>query len=563
MMMAGELFLLEKTKLTILRNSIFRRGRGLTRLAVLSALGSLFVAGDYWFFYRMLVHMTSLPLAVGEILVIQLLNLLCLTFFSMLVFSNIITSISTMFMSRDLDLLISSPFGPMSVFISKALLTFINSSWMAAVFGVPIFAAYGKVYGAPWTYYAAFPAAMAPFLLIPSAVGIMVTLTLMRFFPARRTSQILSFIGLVFVAGLVMFFRFLQPEKFLGKKDIPEEEIVRFVEQLKTPDYGWMPSSMMAKTVKSAGVADWDAFVVEFAWLWIFAAIAVIFTLAAAFRFYYPAFSLSQGERERGAADSGRFFYRFLGRIISPVPLAARGMMMKDVKIFWRDAGQWSQLFMLGALIVVYIFNIRNLPLDTFFLKNLVSVANIGLAGVVLAAVASRFVFTTTSMEGASFWVVKSSPMSARSFLLAKFFLYLLPLMALAEILVVVSNALLGVDSFVMTVSAVAMAAMTLGITGLGVGMGAAYPTFDYENVAEVAVTTGAIAYMLVSVAFIGLMVIFVSGPVYEHLMSVFFRKSAGGAHVWLSYAGAASLTGAALYIPMRKGIQSLERMET
>jgi ABC-2 type transport system permease protein len=113
-----------------------------------------------------------------------------------------------------------------------------------------------------------------------------------------------------------------------------------------------------------------------------------------------------------------------------------------------------------------------------------------------------------------------------------------------------------------MTISALAMAAMTLGITALGVGMGAAYPKFDYESVAEVAVTTGAIAYMLVSVAFIGIMVIFVAGPVYAHLMEVFFRKSVGGANVWLSYAGAVVLTCAALYLPMRKGIESLKRME-
>jgi ABC-2 type transport system permease protein len=385
----------------------------------------------------------------------------------------------------------------------------------------------------------------------------------MRFFPARRTSQILSFIGLFFVAGLVMFFRFLQPEKFLSRKDIPEEEIIQFVERLKTPDYGWLPSTMLAKGVKSAGMADWDSFAMELAWLWVFAALALGVTALAAYKLYYAAFSISQGERERGFIDSRRAFYRVMERALAPLPQSARGLMMKDIRIFWRDTGQWSQLFMLGALIIVYIFNIRNLPLDTFFLKNLVSVMNIGLAGVVLAAVAARFVFTTTSMEGTSFWVIQSSPMSARSFLWSKFFLYLLPLLALAEILVIASNLLLGVDRFVMLVSAGAMAAMTLGITSLGVGMGAAYPKFDYENVAEVAVTTGAIAYMLVSLAFIGLMVVFVSGPVYVHLMTVFFRKSAGGVNVWLSYGGAALITAASLYFPMRKGIKSLETMET
>ncbi|MBI4666468.1 MAG: hypothetical protein HY751_08675 [Nitrospinae bacterium] len=552
---------LEKARIRLLINSF--RAISLGRLAILGGLGALFVAGDYFFFRRMLGYMAHLPFEVGEILIIQLLNLLCLTFFSMLVFSNIITAISTLFMSRDLDLLMSSPMPVMGVFGSKGLITLINSSWMAALFGIPIFVAYGEVYFAPWEYYAIFMAAFAPFLLIPSAMGILVTMALMRFFPARRIHQIFSFVGLVFIAGLVMFFRFLQPEKFLGKKDIPEQEILAFVKKLEAPEHEWLPSSMLARALQASARGEWDVFWTQSAWLWILAASAMAVMAVAAWRLYYQAWALSQGAREQGAPKEDRIFYRVTKRLLRKAPGEARGIILKDVKIFWRDTGQWSQLFMLAALIIVYIFNIRNLPLDTLFLKNIVSVMNIGLAGVVLAAVAARFVFPTTSVEGRSFWSLHSAPVDFRVFLWSKFFLYLFPLAALAEILVVVSNILLGVDRFVMTVSAASIMAMTVAITGLGVGMGAMYPKFDYENIAEVGVTTGAIIYMIISMAYIGVAVMFVSGPVYSHLAKIYLGRETGSIAIWASYAGVLFTSGVLTIIPMRMGVAALRKMES
>ena len=36
--------------------------------------------------------------------------------------------------------------------------------------------------------------------------------------------------------------------------------------------------------------------------------------------------------------------------------------MVKDIKTFLRDSTQWSQLFLLLALIVVYLYNFKVLP---------------------------------------------------------------------------------------------------------------------------------------------------------------------------------------------------------
>ena len=64
--------------------------------------------------------------------------------------------------------------------------------------------------------------------------------------------------------------------------------------------------------------------------------------------------------------------------------------MLKDLRLFFRDTTQWSQLILLAALLFVYLFNIKALPLFRgeqvpFFLVSVVSFLNLGLAGFVLA----------------------------------------------------------------------------------------------------------------------------------------------------------------------------------
>jgi len=557
------LSLLQKTRKRLWVNSFFRfDSKSLVKMGFLGALSFVFVVGDYWFFRRILFYFNELPANVGEILIIQMLNLLCLTFFSMLVFSNVITSISAMYMSRDLDLLISSPIPIVDVFISKLILTLINSSWMAVLFSMPVFIAYGQVYYAPWQYYAVTPVLLIPFLLIPCCLGVLITMSLMRFFPARRTYQILSFVGLIFIAGLVMYFRFLEPEKFLGK-DVPDEMIIAFVEKLKAPDYEWLPSSMMANSLQYGAFGDWERFTGVFFWFGAMAVAVVLVTILVASKIYYRGWTSSYGSSRLGSAPKReRLLYRAVRVFLSRASPNTRGMALKDIKLFWRDPGQWSQLFMLGALVIVYIFNIRNLPLNTLYLRSVVSVMNIGLAGVVLAAVAARFVFASTSVEGASFWAIKVAPVNFGMYLWGKFFLYLAPLLILAETLVVVSNILLGVDSYVMSVSAGAIALLTVGLTGLGVGMGAIYPKFDYENVAQIGVTSGAIIYMIISMAYAGVTVMLCARPVYTHLYKISLGRDIAGPEVWLSYLMMFVLTALFIYIPMKKGVVALENIE-
>lgn len=244
--------------------------------------------------------------------------------------------------------------------------------------------------------------------------------------------------------------------------------------------------------------------------------------------------------------------------------------MVKDFKNFFRDTTQWSQLLLLMALVVVYLYNFRVLPLDksplpTFFLQNLVSFLNMGLAGFVLAAVSGRFVFPAVSLEGYSFWIIRSSPISPRSFLWSKFWSSLVPLLILAELLIILSNRLLQVTPFMMVLSSVTLFFMTFGIVGLGVGTGALYPRFKVENVAQIASGFGGAFFMILSMVFIGAIVILEAWPVYTIFMAELNHRALSfgqWAGIVLSFSGVAALNATAVIVPMRLGVKSIAEMD-
>jgi ABC-2 type transport system permease protein len=238
--------------------------------------------------------------------------------------------------------------------------------------------------------------------------------------------------------------------------------------------------------------------------------------------------------------------------------------------LFFRDTSQWSQLFLLLALMVVYIYSFKMLPLEraampSFYLQNLISFLNLGMVGFVTSAVAVRFVFPAVSLEGASFWIIRSAPLSLRDFLWAKFWSSLLPLLILAELLIVLSNLLLKVTPFMMVLGAITVFLMTFGITGLGVGLGAVFPRFKHENAAQIPTGFGGIVYMLLTMLFIGTVVVLEAWPVYRIFTAQAFGgriAPSGWAVIAVSGVLVMTVNILAVVIPMKIGLERLKQRE-
>jgi ABC-2 type transport system permease protein len=570
----SDLALLLTPKWLTARNSSRNPGdryKGL--LLALLALG--FCAGIFWATDYVLSYIKELYVGPGlEFMELRfeinrrLLGMAVMTFMAVLIFSNVITALSTFFLSDDLELVGALPVSRDSLFLARFLEMMVDSSWMIVVFGTPVYIAFGVVYGAGAVYYLAIPAVTVPFILIPAGLGVIVTMALVSAFPARRIRDII-FLMAVFAAGILfVLFRFLQPEKLVNP-DV-QLEVMDFIRTLQAPMKSWMPNFWVTEIfaeLARGGLGPSGR--LYLALLWTsglgMGALALLFSRA----FYSDSFSKSQEATRTIISRSGP-----IGRLIQGMASifgpGTRQMVIKDTLFFMRDTTQWSQVFLLGAIVVIYIFNFRFLPLsrmgmDQFKLQNVVSYLNIGLAGFVVTALSARFVFPMVSLEGRAFWVVKTSPLSLKGFLWSKFLISALPLLVIGEFLIVVTNFYLQVSSVVWYVGVATICGMTFAICGMGVGLGARFPRFTAENPAKVATSFGGVIYMIVSMSVIGLVVLMEASPTYIYFMAGAQGRALGTGellYIAASFAVVIAALIAATVAPMSIGLRWIEKME-
>jgi ABC-2 type transport system permease protein len=113
-----------------------------------------------------------------------------------------------------------------------------------------------------------------------------------------------------------------------------------------------------------------------------------------------------------------------------------------------------------------------------------------------------------------------------------------------------------------MNVSIIGVFLLTLGLTGLGLGLGCLYPKFDYENISEISSNAGGVVYMTLALSFIGLILMLGARPVYVHLNERFLFKSIGGIDVPICYTLILILTGVTTFFPLSSGIRSLNKRD-
>jgi ABC-2 type transport system permease protein len=439
---------------------------------------------------------------------------------------------------------------------------------MVLLFSLPVFVAYGVVFEQTAAYYAIMATSLLPFVLIAAVIGIAIALCLVKTFPAQRLKDVLFLFTLFLFIGLYVLFRTLKPERLVD----PEAffTVIDYLTSLEAPTSAYLPSQWLADILGAFLFGHDSSMGFNLLLLWTSAAAMVVLLNLLFNRIFFSAWSKAQESRPARATLSG-LFDRLIRLITRPFSGRMRAVIDKDFRTFFRDTAQWSQLFLLCAIIGIYLYNFSVLPLDkspipTQQLRSIFAFLNMGLAGFVISAVAVRFAYPAISLEGLSFWIIRSSPMGLRGLLWCKFWVNFVFLALLSVILTVCSNYFLRVEPYMMIVSTTTVLLMTFGLTSLSVGFGAMYPRFRYENVAQIPSGYGGLLYMMCSVLFVGAVVVLEALPVHLLVTAAFQGRELAGFD-WIRIAASFALILAVCVVvfvaPMRAGLRRLEEMET
>ena len=537
---------------------------------LLTGVIGLFIAGylglSFWMFYFALKYVSRFT-GLGTVLTERLLYLLFAFLFALLLLSNLVIGYSNFFRNRETAFLLTSPVPRDAVFRWKFIESSLLASWAFLFLIAPLLAAFGLVRGVPWHFYAVTTALTALFIVLPGVAGAWLAIQVARFLD-RRSFQLLVVASLGLAGAGAAFWwksRPISEEMFETRTlEVLDQLLVKthFAMFPLLPSY-WLSSSVLQWADGALSAAAFFALVLT--------SHALFFGMLACTRLgnvFYDSASVVQSRTSIWSRWGSTKKLRAAATDSAPGALEkilararwldrdTRALVVKDIRMFWRDTTQWGQSVMLFGLLGVYIINLRNFSqqLTNPFWVNLVSFLNLGACSLNLATVTTRFVFPQFSLEGRRLWIIGLAPMGLARVVKTKFWLAGATSLCVTGGLITLSGLLLKLSWDRVVFFAMVISVMTFALNGLAVGLGVLYPNFKDANPGKIVSGFGgtlclvlSFVYILASVVLLGL------GTTGPHARVEWMVAS-------IALFAALSLSVGAL--PMRMGLKQLGKLE-
>jgi ABC-2 type transport system permease protein len=432
-----------------------------------------------------------------------MLHICLIGFFLLLLFASCIAALNFLFSAKDLPLLLSAPIKTGDFLISRGLLIGGNAGWMFFLFGIPALLGFGAALELPLSFYVISLLVFIPFVAIPVLLSVLLVVVLINIVPPHRLRDFFV-IAAFFAIGGILYFTPAN-EAYISTDAEKVADLLQYLHGHTPPGPLWLPTHLAHQIIDHAMTSRWSLLILPAAALagMAFSLYALTYTVFA--RYYLRGWSISiQGGPATRVYDSP--IRRKVGRLIFFWDSQLGALASKEWRLFVRDTTQSLQLLLLLTLTFVYLFNFRalregtQLSDETFAWWHVVlSLANIAFGTCVVSAIATRFVFPSVSLEGRAFCLLRNAPISIERLLVLKFRIWIVPITVLSMILLVSGTWAIQAPIAAIVATAILAVSMSIGIVGLGIGIGAVYAKFDWESPAQVTASFGSLVFMLLS----------------------------------------------------------------
>jgi ABC-2 type transport system permease protein len=351
--------------------------------------------------------------------------------------------LQALYLANDMDFLMSAPIPIRAVFLTKLLQAILPNFILVVLIGLPVLFSLGKEGEYHALYYPLALVVLAFLSLAAAGISSLLVMVIVRIIPAKRVAEVLAFLGVVVVMLLSQWSNLTGIE--LGSVSI--EHIVKGSQALSTLNDAWQPMAWGGRGLVDLGEGRWlsGTFFLALT-VGLFGGIFWL-TLNIAERLYYSGWASLQVETQRNnphrATDRRRMNNAGTSIFRGLLPPEMRAVMLKDFKALSRDLRIMSQ--MVGPLVMGIVFTVMVLRsggdppagkgeapalfMDLF--RSVLAYGSMVISLFVGWTLLSRLALISFSMEGKSYWIIKTSPISARKLLAAKFLITYLPVLLL------------------------------------------------------------------------------------------------------------------------------------
>jgi len=518
--------------------------------------------GALTLFYRGLTFFNAFPI-IGPAVVDESIYIFTAFLFIMLFLSSIVICYVTYYRSAEVSFLFSKPVGEQALFHYRFLQSVIFSSWAFLFLGLPFILAYASIKGVPLWFYFFIPFFFITFIVLPSSLSSLLVLFTAKIVDYEKIKRVFFF--LLGIAALIAYWYY---RKNVGTIIHADGDIGQFLDNLLYHIRGFkhplFPGCWMAKSLVNASVGNMAECAFYFA---VFLSTTLFFLLLnqiLAEKIFYASWLASRAGKKKMEHPPDEGLLNMLLRPLLLLPRSTAALVTKDIKVFVRDFGQWSQFLIYFGILGIYIFNLRNMPIASgnLYWKLIIAFLNLSATSLALAGFTVRFLFPLMSLEGNKIWILGLAPITFRRLIIQKFIVNLAGILLVSESLMVATNVILetGASLFYMTCGVAALASM--GLVGLSVGLGTLYPNFKEDNSAKIVSGFGGTLNFVVALLYICLIIFsfalpYFSFEIYHTITVKTFHLLIAGA--WLA---TLILTFATGFLPVILGYRHLANME-
>ncbi len=458
------------------------------------ALYEVFWRGFAYFHIDALQSAVAIPL---------LFNFFFVALLVLLTVSNAILAYGSLFLHEEAAYLLSSPLRPRTTVGLKYAESLFFSSWSLLLLGLPLMMAIARVQNEPWVFYPLFLLYFVTFIPIPGAMGLILAWVIARHLPRTARRALACGACATLVITVIWGLRSVQQLDW-----IQEDWLDGFFARMSLIQASILPSTWVTRGIEAAidnRVGDAVRYLVVLAANGLFLSWIAVHLVAGGFVAAYDRASATRGKLERPAcAASGGF----AGRLFFFLPPPARLIAAKDMRTFFRDPMQWSQLAILFGLMSLYLLNTPRFTLGDTPSRwtAIVPFLNLTAVSFILATFTSRFVFPLVSLEGHQLWLIGLLPYSRTWILGAKFSFAMVVTLSAASGVMMLASYILRISFVSAAIHWMVAASVCYGLCGFAVGFGGRLPQFEHRNAARIANGLGGTINLVASVLLIAVM---------------------------------------------------------
>lgn len=522
-----------------------------------------FALGAYLFTLQ-LIYFLLIQIKVGLFLLHELLSMILFIFFLSVNVGNIIVSYSTLYKSSEVVYYFSKPVSPSKIFTIKFLDNFFYSSTtlLMIMFSVMIgYAAYFHLTILDILFLIFFN--LLPFIISAGSLGVIVLMLVINTASKFGFKKVLGILIVLYGLIVLAFFKINSPVQLVNTvmSHYPFLEKDNYLYNIIPPVINYLPNNWLSKSAFWLVSGDFSKSIITAIYQVILA--FILFSLALQFgkKWYFATWLNNQAINSKYIAKIKTnipFFSLYKKSFLKP---QTESIIKKDLLVFMREPSQVIHISILLFLIAVFISSVSGIKyyrLGEYVLITTIYLSIYLFILLLVSTLALRFIFPLISLEGMSFWKIKSAPIK-NSFLIKN------KIMPLGFLILFVGQGLslfanIRLDVYMMIIFSFITLVTSVSIVSINYGMGIFFVNYKEKNPIRISSSQGASISFLFTIGYMLFVVALLFEPLLQIFLSIRMNKPIVINSLLISLLPITIISFLVTYFFIKSGLNSLKK---